>query len=125
MFFCDCYDIMLLTKGEGPHLLATGRLSKIFKFLILPFLDSGSPVSLVKPFKTTSGSFWVLLYVGTHSWALEISFIILRHVANEHMSILLHQSETKMTNLGGTHTTHGKLLLNFNIHRWHCGLCFL
>ena len=23
--FCDCYDITLLTKGEGPHLLATGR----------------------------------------------------------------------------------------------------
>ena len=23
--FCDCYDITLLIKGEGPHLLATGR----------------------------------------------------------------------------------------------------
>ena len=23
--FCDCYDITLLTKGEGPHLLATRR----------------------------------------------------------------------------------------------------
>ena len=23
--FCECYDITLLTKGEGPHLLATGR----------------------------------------------------------------------------------------------------
>ena len=23
--FCDYYDIMLLTKGERPHLLATGR----------------------------------------------------------------------------------------------------
>ena len=23
--FCDSYDIMLLTKGEGPHLLATGN----------------------------------------------------------------------------------------------------
>ena len=22
---CDCYDIMLLTKEEGPHLLATER----------------------------------------------------------------------------------------------------
>ena len=23
--FNDCYDNTLLTKGEGPHLLATGR----------------------------------------------------------------------------------------------------
>ena len=23
--FCDCYDNTFLTKGEGPHLLATGR----------------------------------------------------------------------------------------------------
>ena len=23
--FCDCYDNTLLTKGEGSHLLATGR----------------------------------------------------------------------------------------------------
>ena len=23
--FCDCSDIMLLFKGEGPHLLANGR----------------------------------------------------------------------------------------------------
>ena len=23
--FCDSYNIMLLTKGEGPHLLDTGR----------------------------------------------------------------------------------------------------
>ena len=23
--FCDCSDIMLLIKGEGPHLLANGR----------------------------------------------------------------------------------------------------
>ena len=23
--FCDCSDIMLLTKGEGPQLLANGR----------------------------------------------------------------------------------------------------
>ena len=37
------------------------RMSKILKFLILPFLDPGSPVNLVKPFKTISGSFGVLL----------------------------------------------------------------
>ena len=23
--FCDCYDITLLTRGEGPHLLVTVR----------------------------------------------------------------------------------------------------
>ena len=40
------------------------------------------------------------------------------------MSILPHWNETKMTNLSGTHTICGKLLQNFNIHRWHCGPCF-
>ena len=43
--------------------------------------------------------------MGTRSGALEISFIILRHVANEHMSILPHQNETKTMNLSGTHAT--------------------
>ena len=36
-------------------------MSKIFKFLILPFLAPESSVNLVKPFKMISGSFGILL----------------------------------------------------------------
>ena len=28
--FCDSYDITLLTKGEGPHLLATGTQTELW-----------------------------------------------------------------------------------------------
>ena len=40
------------------------------------------------------------------------------------MSILSQRNETKMMNLGGTHTTCGQSLPNFNIHSWYCGPCF-
>ena len=41
------------------------------------------------------------------------------------MSTLPYRNETKTTDLGGTHTIRDKSLPNFNIHRWHCGPCYL
>ena len=37
--------------ARGSVVKGLSRMSKILKFLILPFLDSGSPANLVKPVK--------------------------------------------------------------------------
>ena len=47
--------------ARGSVVKGLSKMSKILKFLILPFFDPGSPVDLVKTFKIISGSFGVLL----------------------------------------------------------------
>ena len=47
--------------ARGSVVKGLSKMSKILKFLFLPFLDPGTAVNLFKTFKTISGSFGVLL----------------------------------------------------------------
>ena len=63
-FLMNYTQIVNFKFQENGQRLSSERVKhnvKILKFLILPFLDSGSPANLIKPFKTISGSFGVLL----------------------------------------------------------------